>query len=243
MSSKCRVKEELNHIISEHITSYLNLISCSVGNLIDVFRNLTDLQDEEFAEFLAERILPLCPQEWTVEAEDAHMGPFSKGKWTIDSVDSRIQIYRYEPGGIFTQHRDGPIYKTPHLRSFFTALTYMSSGYKGGNTTLFSEDLTQSYKVEPSPGLVFIMLQKTLHEGSKVEEGIKYAMRCDILYRRTEGTLQDCISNLSVKEQAQKWFQLGAALELSGNIDGSIEFYKRAYKLDPDVEIDHVLPT
>lgn len=86
------------------------------------------------------------------------------------------------------------------------------------------------------------MLQKTLHEGSKVEEGVKYAMRCDVLYRRKEGGPEDCMAGLSETEQARKWFLLASCLELSGNIQGSIAYYKRAYRLDPNVEVDVVLP-
>jgi hypothetical protein len=80
------------------------------------------------------------------------------------------------------------------------------------------------------------MLQKTWHEGSKVEEGIKYALRCDVLYRRSEGTLEGIVAGLDKPAQAKMWYRLAAILELSGDVRGSIDYYRRAYKLDPDLE-------
>lgn len=180
---------------------------------------------------------PLLPKYWTVEAEDEHMGPFCKGKWELDGIDPRIQLYRYEPGGIFTKHRDGPIYKTAHQRSFFTVLVYLNVEYEGGNTTIFSEDLTESFKVIPEVGSVFVMLQRTLHEGSKVESGRKFLLRCDVMYSRVEGTLEEVVHGMEKLAQAKKWYQLASILELSGNSLGSVDFYRRAYKLDPDVEV------
>jgi len=195
----------------------------------------TSLKDQKLAQWLWEHLSNLLPPVWKVEQEDEHMGPFATGEWMLEGIDQRIQLYRYEPGGIFTQHRDGPTYISADLRSFFTVLVYLNEGYVGGHTTLFTDDLSTHHKVEAGQGSCFIMLQRTLHEGSRVEEGLKYALRCDVLYRRSSGSAEDCIRHLNPHEQAREWFKLASCLELSGCVDASVPYYQKANKLDPSV--------
>ena len=171
-----------------------------------------------------------------MNSEDTHLGPFAQGDWALDSIDHRIQIYRYEPGGIFKKHRDGPTYYSANKRSFFTILIYLNDEFTGGHTTVFTDDQTQSYSVPYSLGGCFVMLQRTLHEGSRVETGTKYALRCDVVYQRTGGTAEDLVKNLPATEQAKKWFQLASAVELSGYHNESIVYYQKAYKLDPNLD-------
>jgi len=173
------------------------------------------------------------------------MGPFARGDWILEGIDHRIQLYRYESGGIFTRHRDGPTYHSADLRSFFTVLVYLNEGYEGGHTTLFTDDLATHCKVEGGAGSCFVMLQRTLHEGSRVEEGLKYALRCDVLYRRSslEGhpSAEDCVRHLNPHDQAREWFKLAAGLELSGCPEASVRYYQKANKLDPSalLEVDY----
>lgn len=197
----------------------------------------TSLKDADLAQWLWEHLSGLLPPVWKVDQHDEHMGPFSMGEWVLEGIDHRIQLYRYEQEGIFTQHRDGPTYHSADLRSFFTVLVYLNEGYKGGNTTLYTDDLATRYKLEGGQGSCFIMLQRTLHEGARVEEGIKYALRCDVLYRRSSSSssAEDCVRHLSTHDQAREWFKLASSLELSGCVDASIPYYQKANKLDPSV--------
>eukprot|EP01121_Diplochlamys_sp_Union-15-3_P016936 TRINITY_DN5866_c0_g2_i1.p1 TRINITY_DN5866_c0_g2~~TRINITY_DN5866_c0_g2_i1.p1 ORF type:complete len:260 (-),score=32.59 TRINITY_DN5866_c0_g2_i1:152-931(-) len=198
----------------------------------------TSLKDATLADFLYERVASLCPAVWHVTEEDKHLGPFAQGEWEIDSVDHRIQLYKYTAGGIFKKHRDGPTYHSVDKRSLFTVLVYLNMEYTGGYTTVWTDDLTHEYKVPHMTGGCFVMLQRILHEGGVVEQGNKYALRCDVLYRRRSGTAYDVVRHLDKKEQAKKWFQLASCLELSGCYNESVVYYQRAYKLDPDLQED-----
>jgi len=207
----------------------------SSNYLIERIVERTSLKDNELAQWLWDHLREFLPPNWKVDQEDEHMGPFATGEWELEGIDHRIQLYRYEPGGIFTKHRDGPTYHSADLRSFFTVLVYLNEGYQGGHTTLFTDDLATHCKVEAGLGSCFVMLQRTLHEGSRVEEGLKYALRCDVLYRRSSGRADDCVRHLSTHEQAQEWFKLASCLELSGCVDASVPYYQKANKLDPSV--------
>ena len=163
------------------------------------------------------------------------MGPFAQGNWKIDSIDHRIQLYKYTAGGVFQKHRDGPTFHSVNKRSFFTVLVYLNEEYTEGDTTVFSDDLVHKYKVPHSIGACFVMLQRILHEGSKVEQGIKYALRCDVLYSRSSGSAEDSIQHLDKSEQAQRWFDFASSMELSGCHNESVTYYQKAYKLDPNI--------
>jgi hypothetical protein len=195
----------------------------------------TSLKDATLASFLYERVGPLCPAVWSVKEEDKHMGPFAQGEWALDGIDDRLSLYRYTSGGIFQKHRDGPTYYSVNRRSFFTVLVYLNEEYSGGDTTVFTDDQSSFYKVPHSTGACFVMLQRVLHEGSKVESGLKYALRCDVMYTRSSGSAEECVHHLDPKEQAKKWFDFASRMELSGCHHESVAYYKKAYKLDPEV--------
>lgn len=165
------------------------------------------------------------------------MGAFAVGEWEIDSVEKNIQLYRYRPGGVFSKHRDGPTHHSPDLRSFFTVLVYLNDGYEGGHTTVYTDNLSDNYQVPHGAGNCFVMLQRTLHEGAQVTAGIKYALRCDVLYRRTTQsvTAENTVRHLDRGEQAKRWFQLASGMELSGCVNESVPYYQRANRLDPDL--------
>lgn len=197
------------------------------------------IYDEELAEFLFDKVKQLCPQVWVQENEDEHLGTFSRGEWELENVHPRIQLYRYQPGGVFTKHRDGPTYFSPDYKSFFTVLIYLNDSYTGGHTIVYTDDEKHSYKVEPSIGGGFAMLQRVLHEGSCVTEGMKLAMRCDVMYKRSANSItpQEILKDLPKKEQAQLWLKMARLLESSRNIcyDEVVKYYRLAEKLDPDL--------
>lgn len=133
-----------------------------------------------------------------------------------------------------------PTYYSGSHRSLFTVMVYLTDGFTGGNTTVFSDDLSLSYSVPSSLGSCFVMLQRTLHEGSMVQEGIKCALRCDVLYKRvveegmdTRKAEEEIVKGMEKKEQAKEWFRLASAVELSGRSNDSIVYYQKAYRLNP----------
>eukprot|EP00026_Physarum_polycephalum_P014885 Phypoly_transcript_15451.p1 GENE.Phypoly_transcript_15451~~Phypoly_transcript_15451.p1 ORF type:complete len:255 (+),score=41.94 Phypoly_transcript_15451:103-867(+) len=227
-------EEECQEFISR-LVEPLKIDTTTSEDLLRIVER-TSLKDQELAERLYKRVKPICPARWRVTNEDPHLGPFAQGEWAISGVDHRIQLYRYTAGGVFNKHRDGPTYYSVNKRSLFTVLVYLNDTYKGGNTTVFTDDQTIDYKVPKKAGACFAMLQRMLHEGSRVEEGVKFALRCDVLYERVGGSAEESVQHLDKKEQAKKWFQLACKLELSGCVNECVAYYQKAYKLDPNLE-------
>eukprot|EP01119_Soliformovum_irregulare_P018711 TRINITY_DN5792_c0_g1_i1.p1 TRINITY_DN5792_c0_g1~~TRINITY_DN5792_c0_g1_i1.p1 ORF type:complete len:254 (+),score=48.78 TRINITY_DN5792_c0_g1_i1:60-821(+) len=227
--------KECNDLIGKMKQDPLKIDTTTSADVLRIVER-TSLNDSDLAKYLFDRVSKFCPQSWHVEDEDLHLGPFAQGDWVISEVDPRIQVYRYETGGVFGKHRDGPTYYSINKRSLFTVLIYLNDDYSGGNTTVFTDDENHSFKVPNAQGSIFAMLQRILHEGSTVTSGIKWAMRCDVIYERASENPAQSIQHLTKQEQAKRWFDLASRVELSGGPIESVAYYQKAYKLDPNLE-------
>ncbi|KAJ6557520.1 hypothetical protein B0H19DRAFT_947136 [Mycena capillaripes] len=125
----------------------------------------------------------------------------AKQKWRMVRMNERLRFLRYSPGGFFDAHQDG-CYTNEKMnqRTFFTIQLYLpsdSSGSKesfvpaqGGTTRFLSRSSKAHADVAPVPGRVLVFQHaELLHTGEEVTDGLKCAMRSDILYERV-GSLE-----------------------------------------------------
>ena len=79
--------------------------------------------------------------------------------------------------------------------SFFTLHLYLNEAdptapegkLEGGATAFHSHNMNRSYDVDPKIGRVLIFQHRyLLHSGADVTGGIKYTMRTDIMYRKSD---------------------------------------------------------
>jgi len=139
------------------------------------------LFNEEIATKLYARLLPYLPSSWTYEGET----------WVPDSCNLRMSFLRYYPKEHYSPHVDVE-YVTPDgsLRSFITIQLYLNEGFTGGMTRFIQEvgytriDDRQFLDVIPKTGAVLLFEHELLHTGCPVEEGCKYTIRTDIMFRR-----------------------------------------------------------
>ncbi|KAI6778097.1 uncharacterized protein J7T54_001517 [Emericellopsis cladophorae] len=134
------------------------------------------------ADGLQER-LAVVPQDY---------GRVRRGEWRFRRVNDRMSFLRYTAGQYFQPHTDGPYcYETDESRfqTFYTLQLYLGDsaagggGLVGGETSFLSLDRKRRVDVEPRAGSVLIFQHENLlHEGAEVKEGVKFAMRTDVLY-------------------------------------------------------------
>ncbi len=83
-------------------------------------------------------------------------------------------------------------------------LNSQTDSFKGGETRFLSSNPSTSSTnegprplatIKPRAGTVVIFTQDALHEGLPVEEGCKYIMRTDIMFRRVAGDWAKPYSN------------------------------------------------
>ncbi len=94
-------------------------------------------------------------------------------------ANERLRCYRYDVGQRFRPHYDGAFQRSPLERSRLTFLVYLNDGFLGGETAL----LDLGVSVKPRAGMALLFQHAILHEGCEVTEGVKYALRSDVMYR------------------------------------------------------------
>jgi len=100
----------------------------------------------------------------------------------VVGANERLRCYRYRPGQRFGPHFDGAFQRSDNERSILTFIIYLNEGFEGGETTFL--DLGEA--VGPRTGLGLFFQHPVLHEGSEVTSGVKYAIRSDIMYSKSE---------------------------------------------------------
>ena len=105
-------------------------------------------------------------------------------------LNERLRFLKYSPGQYFKPHFDGS-YRRPDgsEQSFVTVQLYLNQGMTGGDTTFLSNTRAEdNVGVAPRTGRVLVFQHDLLHEGSTLLEGVKYAMRTDVMYRKAANT-------------------------------------------------------
>ena len=132
--------------------------------------------DKEFARVLLERL------------RNTDLFPETMHRKEVSCLNERLRFLRYYKGGFFGQHNDGCFVRPDGSeRSYVTLQLYLNTPEKGGATTFFyvrdkeGKPLAE-VPVYPQPGKALIFQHNISHEGSLLEEGVKYAMRTDVMY-------------------------------------------------------------
>jgi predicted 2-oxoglutarate/Fe(II)-dependent dioxygenase YbiX len=125
--------------------------------------------DEARAAALWERLSPIIPR--------------SRGAWTAVGLNERFRFYRYEVGQRFAWHRDGPFERHSGDRSQLTLMIYLNEDFEGGATEF---DLFKPLAVRPQTGMALLFHHPVRHQGAPVRSGIKYVLRTDVMYRRSQ---------------------------------------------------------
>jgi prolyl 4-hydroxylase len=115
--------------------------------------------------------------------------PYFNEGGALSSVNERFRILKYRKGGKFEAHTDGLFPRTLKEfseRSVFTLHLYLNEGSNGGETIFYHNNLFEGgeFKCLPKKGRIAIFRQNGFeHCGAVVEDGLKYTVRTDIMYR------------------------------------------------------------
>jgi len=93
------------------------------------------------------------------------------------ALSPHFRFYKYTPGQRFNMHKDGR-QSVGDGTTLLTLLVYLNEGYVGGGTRFRQENLL----VTPSIGKALLFDHKLWHQGVKLEQGIKYVLRTDIVF-------------------------------------------------------------
>ena len=103
---------------------------------------------------------------------------------SLIGLNERLRILKYHPGDFFSTHKDGSyVRKETGERSLITMLFYLNEDYKGGKTTFYKPTRTDELEITPETGLILLHDHNIDHGVPKLEKGIKYVIRTDVMYK------------------------------------------------------------
>ena len=209
--------------------------------------NRTIMNDSAFSSLLETRlkdyILPSLSISVNSSENDKTL-PIKRnmaGDWHLDSVNPRWRGCRYDPGGFFAPHYDDG-FSDGTRKTFVTIMTYLNTikDGQGGRTCFWIDKNYENVRDNtlgepdecfcPQAGDVLLFYQHIMHKGERLDHGVKYMIRSDVLYK--------CIRPDVVPEKvaaAKKLVDEGNMLEAEGKIEAAIRCYSKAEVIDPDV--------
>jgi predicted 2-oxoglutarate/Fe(II)-dependent dioxygenase YbiX len=95
----------------------------------------------------------------------------------VIGLNERLRFYRYHPGQRFDWHVDGAFRRKDGEMSLFTFMIYLNEGYRGGATAFHN-----SADIVGERGMALLFEHGLMHQGAEVTEGVKYALRSDVMY-------------------------------------------------------------
>lgn len=115
---------------------------------------------------------------------------------TVSCLNERLSFLKYSPGEYFKAHEDGCYIRPNNSEmSYITVQIYLNDLNKkdGGATTFMTNAYNRKYNgifqdcsVIPKAGRVLLFEHNIEHEGSMLNNGIKYCVRTDVMYRITK---------------------------------------------------------
>ncbi|MCP4439218.1 MAG: oxidoreductase, 2OG-Fe(II) oxygenase [Aureispira sp.] len=121
-------------------------------------------EDQDLANKYWEKLAAFCPKELDYSQ--------------AIGLNEQFRFYRYEAGQRFKRHIDGRFRRNEKEESRITFMIYLNDDYKGGETAF--DDLI----IEPKKGTALCFVHEQKHESIPIQEGVKYVLRTDIMYRK-----------------------------------------------------------
>eukprot|EP00759_Apiculatamorpha_spiralis_P011555 PhF_6_TR18908/c3_g1_i2/m.27615 len=128
------------------------------------------------------------------------------GVWFPHSCNECIKVSKYENGGHFADHRDGPWIPCENRASIYSFIVHLNDGWMdglfgGGETTFLEEEQVEVQKqqprlakqnyvlVKPKVGQALLFDHDTIHGGNPVKGSPKYILRTEVIFVRTHSVL------------------------------------------------------
>ncbi|KAG0645410.1 hypothetical protein D0Z07_8955 [Hyphodiscus hymeniophilus] len=163
--------------------------------------------------------------------------------WFAVGLNERFRLCRYEKGGKFSPHMDGRFMRTVDEQSWMAVNIYLNTVplHCGGATRILlelgegREEVLGS--VQPTMGMASVFRDNLWHDGAELLSGEKYLLRTDIMYRReVPFNFESLCSEFDDEGSGRKAMALAVALEDSGNYEEAMKWYKKAFRLAPELE-------
>jgi hypothetical protein len=171
-----------------------------------------------------------------------------KGRWRPAGMNARLQFCSYQPKGFFRAHCDGQVFKDEDdTMSLYTCILCLDDKYKGGGIRFLQPDLKVEdvyegaigaekvlAEIQPETGSCLLFYQiGALNEVVAIGEGEKHVLQSEIMFKREIGTGDEQTND---QKEAMCFLAQAQEAEEGRNFEAAMHFYKKAFRLDPDLE-------
>jgi hypothetical protein len=113
--------------------------------------------------------------------------------WKLVGLNECWRLAKYYPGDSFEKHVDASFRRFDDEKSMYTVNLYLNADFEGGTTGFYGSRSgggrdPGDFRVVPHAGTALVFRQPPhsclLHDGEEVNNGVKYLMRTDAMYRR-----------------------------------------------------------
>lgn len=177
----------------------------------------------------------VSPTSWNAHGVSSTSGSNGDG-WNAYGLNPQFRFCRYLPGQKFAPHYDGNFVLNSGNRSFYTFMIYLNGGFEGGATRFIdSKTLKTLVSLNPESGLLLIFQHNIYHDGEELRSGAKYLMRSDVMFE-LEASSQNETAEELLAQEALDLLNQAEQFESQGRHSMAIAYYKKAYKLAPELE-------
>lgn len=166
------------------------------------------------------------------------------GIWKPCRVNECLKFSRYQQGGKFWAHRDGPWLPQEDQASLLTLVCYLNHDFEGGDT-IFDDPNVASERdyygwgqqegttVHPRTGRAVLFAHQAWHGSAKVVAGTKYILRSEVIFQRVDMLLPARYSFLDDPNyiKARRLYELSRALDHGVSPEGFVEVYAKVLSL------------
>ena len=174
--------------LSEHYPYEQSMVNLGGEQVLDTqYRNSARwMVDSKEAVALLWSRLALCPEIFATK--ELFEPPMQQPtEWRAVGLNPRLRFLRYSPGDYFAPHQDGSFTcEKTQQKSFMTVMLYLNTPESGGETNFLrsQSDQMERVSVQPETGSALIFDHAMTHEGALLKEGVKYAVRTDVMFER-----------------------------------------------------------
>ncbi|EFA76977.1 hypothetical protein PPL_09729 [Heterostelium album PN500] len=111
--------------------------------------------------------------------------------WKFDRISEEFKFIKYEKGQRFPAHTDGEYRISNTELSFLSVIFFLNDGgavdFRGGDFRFLRKDAIEKYTpmktITPKAGSVLIFPHYTWHDSTTIEDGIKYVIRSNLMFK------------------------------------------------------------
>jgi predicted 2-oxoglutarate/Fe(II)-dependent dioxygenase YbiX len=144
------------------------------------FNYVTDKTVKKCKNIIAKQYTDLKEYLWSILKDIA---PNEIEDSLIHSLCDKFSFVKYNTGDFFKPHFDRERRGVEgETLSKMTVQVYLNDEFEGGGTQFYDSYGNPSYVHIPKQGDILLFSQRLEHSGEMVLSGVKYSMRCEIMY-------------------------------------------------------------